>query len=51
MTYLLENNKVLHLPVIQYESVVFEHQSMLPKNYKHVFIAQVKGAVFYHLAS
>lgn len=48
--YLLENYKVLHHHVIQCEPVVFENQSMLPKNYKHVFIAQVKGAVFYHLA-
>lgn len=48
--YLLENYKVLHHRVIQCESVVFENQSVLPKNYKHVFIAQVKGAVFYHLA-
>lgn len=46
--YLLENYKVLYHLVIECESVVFGNQSM-KKNSKHVFIAQVKGAVFSHL--
>lgn len=33
------------------ESAGFGNLSILPKNYKYLFIAQVKGAVFYRLAT